>query len=170
MKPRLFATAIVASLLPEALVAQDAPAPEAGGGPVDLAAFSGDAAAGEQQFARQCVSCHVVQNEAGEVLAGRNARTGPNLWQAVGNRPAHVEGFAYSSAMKAYGESGVLWAEDNLVHYLLDPTAHLREALGDSSARSKMAYKVRDEGQARDIAAYLATFGLPAGEQPGTGG
>ncbi len=32
---------------------------------------TGDAAAGEEQFNRQCIACHVVQNEAGEVLAGR---------------------------------------------------------------------------------------------------
>lgn len=162
-----FRAAIAALLLPGAAFAQDAP--EAGA-PVDLAAFTGDAAAGEQQFARQCVSCHVVQNDAGEVLAGRNARTGPNLWHTVGNRPAHVEGFAYSDALLAYAETGAVWGEENLVAYLLDPTAYLREALGSPSARSKMAYKVRDEGQARDIAAYLATFGLPPEEQPAAEG
>lgn len=42
-------------------------------------AASGDAAAGEKAF-RQCISCHVVQNEAGDTLAGRNAKTGPNLY------------------------------------------------------------------------------------------
>lgn len=39
-----------------------------------------------------------------------------------------------------------------------NPTGHLREALGDPGARSKMAYQLRDEDQARDVYAYLATF------------
>ena len=42
-----------------------------------LAQASGDPAAGEAHFARQCVSCHVVVDPSGETLAGRSARTGP---------------------------------------------------------------------------------------------
>ena len=45
----------------------------------DAHAASGDAAAGERLF-NQCVACNVVQNEAGDTLAGRNARIGPNLY------------------------------------------------------------------------------------------
>ncbi len=141
--------AAAAALLPGAVFAQE---------------VSGDAAAGEQQFGRQCVACHVVANAAGEVLAGRNAQTGPNLFEIVGRQPGAMPDFDYSEAMTAYGETGVVWEEANLVSYLLDPTAHLREALGDDSARSKMAYKVREESQALDLVAYLASFGVTEGE------
>ena len=149
MTTRIFAAA-AALLLPGAAFAQ---------------AFSGDAAAGEQQFGRQCVACHVVQDPAGEVLAGRNAQTGPSLYQVVGRTPGTLPDFSYSDGMIAYGETGVVWEEANLLPYLLDPTAHLREALGDDSVRSKMAFKVRDEQQALDIIAYLASFGVTESEE-----
>ena len=59
---------------------------------------TGDAAAGEQAFARQCVSCHVVADADGNVLAGRNARTGPNLYNLVA-RGIAVEDFDYGDSI-----------------------------------------------------------------------
>jgi cytochrome c len=53
----------------------------------------GDAAAGEEQFNRQCVSCHVVADADGNVLAGRAAKTGPNLFGVAGRVPGTVDGF-----------------------------------------------------------------------------
>ena len=118
----------------------------------------GDATAGEEHFQRQCVACHVVQDEAGEVLAGRNARVGPNLYGVVGRVAGSLEDYDYSDLMAAYGETGAVWEEANFVAYLQDPTGYLREALGTDSGRSKMAYQVRDEQDAHDLYAYLATF------------
>lgn len=122
------------------------------------AAPAGDAAVGEAVFGRQCVACHVVQAPSGEVLAGRSARTGPNLHGVVGRTPGTHPDYAYSDSMEAYGATGAVWEEANLVPYLQDPTAFLRDALGDPRARGRMAYKVRDEQDARDVAAFLATF------------
>lgn len=119
----------------------------------------GDAAAGEEQFNRQCVACHVVADANGEVLAGRNARTGPNLYGIAGRVKGSVEDFRYSDALIALGEAGSLWTEENFVGYVQDPTAWLREATEDRRARGKMAYQVREEAQAYDLYAYLATFG-----------
>ena len=76
--------------------------------------------------------------------------------------PASVEGFNYSDALVAYGEAGAVWDEVSFVGYVQDPTAFLREALDDNRARSKMAYQVRDEGQATDLYAYLARFSADA--------
>lgn len=118
----------------------------------------GDVAAGEEQFNRQCVSCHIVQNANGEVLAGRTARTGPNLFGLAGGKIGAVEGFRYGDSIIALGEAGAVWDENSFVAYVQNPTGYLREALDDSRARGKMAYQVRDEGQAEDIYAYLATF------------
>lgn len=121
-------------------------------------AATGDAAAGEEQFNRQCVSCHVVEDADGNVLAGRAAKTGPNLYGVAGRTPGIVEGFRYGDAIVAYGETEAVWVEENIVVYLQDPTSFLREALDDRRARSKMSYKVRDETDALNIYAYLATF------------
>jgi cytochrome c len=130
-----------------------------------LAAFAspvlaeGDAAAGEEQFDRQCVACHVVRDDAGEVLAGRSARTGPNLYAIEGRVFGAVEDFRYGDAIIALGEAGTAWDEESFVAYVQNPTAYLREATEDRRARGKMAYQVRDPQQAADIYAFLATFG-----------
>jgi cytochrome c len=124
------------------------------------ASTQGDPAAGEEQFNRQCVACHVVQNAAGEVLAGRNAHVGPNLFGVAGRTPGSQAEFVgkYGDSMTAYGETGAIWAEENFVKYVQDPTGFLREVLSDRRARGKMAYQVREEAQAYDLYAYLSTF------------
>jgi cytochrome c len=158
--PAILATLALAALLPALAAAQEAQG-------ASLAAPTGDAAAGEAVFERQCASCHVVQDEAGAVLAGRSARTGPNLHGVVGRVPGTHPDYAYSDAMEAYGDTGAVWEEASFVPYVQDPTGFLREALGDPRARGKMAYRVRDEQDARDVYGFLATFpagGAPAGE------
>jgi cytochrome c len=118
----------------------------------------GDAAAGEEQFNRQCVACHVVADASGEVLAGRNARTGPNLYGVAGSAIGSIEDFDYSDSIAALNEAGEVWTEEMFVGYVQDPTGWLRETLDDRRARGKMAYQVRDEAQAYDLYAYLSTF------------
>ena len=120
--------------------------------------LTGDAAAGEEQFNRQCVSCHVVANEAGDVLAGRNAQTGPNLYALDGRTMGVVEDFRYSDALVALGAEGRVWTEEDFVPYSMDTTAWLREATGDRRARSLMSWRVREEQQARDIYAFIASL------------
>ena len=121
-------------------------------------AFAQDVAAGQEQFERQCVACHVVVNEAGETLAGRNAQTGPNLYGVAGRTPGAYPDFEYSDSMVAYGETGAVWEEANFVAYVQDPTDFLRTELDDRRARGKMAFQVRDAAQAADIYAYLASL------------
>ena len=120
---------------------------------------SGDAAAGEEAFS-QCVSCHVVEDESGEVLAGRGAQTGPNLYGVAMRQAGVVEGFRYSDSMVEAGEAGMVWDEANFAPYLQDPTGHLREVLDDRRARGKMTYRLRGgDEEALNIYAYLAQFG-----------
>ena len=125
-----------------------------------LPAFAGDIAAGENAFQSQCQNCHNVINEEGEVLAGRqNVRTGPNLYGVIGRQPGVVDGFRYGASLVEVGETGVVWEEEEMVAYLLDPTTYLRETLDDRRARSQMSFRVRDETTARDIIAFLGQFG-----------
>lgn len=118
---------------------------------------SGDPAKGEAVF-KKCVSCHVVQNGAGEVLAGRNAKTGPNLYGVAGRHAGSVEGFRYGDSLKAAGEAGLVWDEEHFVAYVLDPKKFLADYLNDPKARSKMSFKLRSEDEAKDVYAYLAQF------------
>ncbi|WP_412508888.1 c-type cytochrome [Roseovarius sp. SYSU LYC5161] len=123
-------------------------------------AASGDAAAGEQAFDRQCVTCHNVVNEDGDVLAGRpNMRTGPSLYGVAGRPIASVEDFRYGPGITQLAETDMVWTEENFVAYLQDPTGWLREATGDDRARSRMSWRVRNPVDAVNIYAYLASLG-----------
>lgn len=123
------------------------------------ASGNGDAANGEAEFGKQCVSCHVVADADGNVLAGRAAKTGPNLYGLAGRGIGTVEGFRYGKDIVEVGANGGVWTEAEFVAYAQDPTAYLRTTLDNNRARSKMSYKVRDEQAAIDLYAYLATFG-----------
>lgn len=119
---------------------------------------SGDLANGEAQFSRQCVACHVVRDDTGEVLAGRSAKAGPNLYKIAGAQLASAEGFRYGDSLKAAGEAELVWTQEAFSAYVQDPTKWLRDALDDRRARSKMGYKVRSEQEALDIFAYLSSL------------
>ncbi len=123
--------------------------------------FQGDVANGEEQFNRQCVACHVVKNDDGETLAGRNGRSGPNLFAMAGRTLGTVDGFRYGKSIVEAGELGAIWTEENFVGYLQDPTNWLREKLDDKKARAKMSARVRKADDAYDIFAYVATFTDP---------
>ncbi|MBN2761423.1 MAG: c-type cytochrome [Rhodobacteraceae bacterium] len=131
-----------------------------------LPAFAQDAENGATVFQRQCQNCHNVVDDAGEVLAGRpNMRTGPNLYGVIGRQAGVVDGFRYGADLVAAGaEAGVVWSEEAITAYVQDPRSYLQEVTGNNRARSQMAFQVRSESDAADVAAYLATFG--ATEEP----
>lgn len=131
----------------------------------DLTA-TGDAAKGEKAF-KKCQSCHVVQNDEGETLAGRNGKTGPNLYGIVGSAAGKVEGFRYGNDLVAAGEAGMVFDEATFVAYVMDPKGAIQEATGDGKARSKMSYRVRKEDEAKDLYAFLKSL-QPAMEDGGS--
>jgi cytochrome c len=118
---------------------------------------AGDAEAGAKVF-NKCQTCHVVQNEAGETLAGKNAKTGPNLYGIVGRAAGTYPEFKYGESIVALGASGFTWTEADLVAYVADPAKFLKEKSGDSKAKSKMVFKLTNETEAANVAAFLATF------------
>lgn len=120
-------------------------------------AVTGDAEAGERAW-RQCQSCHVVETPDGEVLAGRAAKTGPNLWGVAGRVAGSVEDYRYSDIIVLAGSEGLAWTEETFVPYVMDPTGYLREVTGDNG-RGKMSYKVRSQEDAVNLYAFLAQFG-----------
>ena len=118
---------------------------------------AGDAEAGAKVF-NKCQTCHVVANEAGETLAGKNAKTGPNLYGIIGRAAGSYPDFKYGESIVALGAGGFTWTEADLVAYVADPAAFLKEKSGDSKAKSKMMFKLKDEQEAADVAAFLASF------------
>lgn len=128
---------------------------------------SGDIAAGEEQFIR-CAACHVVVDDEGNTIAGRNAQVGPNLYGIAGRQVGSVEDFRYSDSLVEVGAEDGLdqdWNEEHFVGYVQDPTGWLREVLDDRRARGKMAYQVRSEEDAANLYAYLHSVAPPAMEE-----
>ena len=125
-------------------------------------AGSGDPVAGEKAFSK-CQTCHVVRDDEGTTLAGRSAKTGPNLYGIIGRQAGSVEGYRYGKSIVKAGEEGLIWDEETFVAYVQDPTGWLRERLGDSKARGKMSFKVRSDEDAVNLYAFLVSIGPEGG-------
>jgi len=113
----------------------------------------GDAAAGEGEF-RGCAACHSIVDPDGNRLAGRGAKTGPNLYGIVGQAMGAQEGFRYRDGMKLANEQGLVWDAESLAEYIPDPQGYIRTATGDASVRVGMArQRVKNID---DLVAFLA--------------
>lgn len=106
-----------------------------------VAANAQDAAAGKTVF-NQCRACHQVGETA------KNA-VGPVLNGISGRKSGSVAGYNYSDANK---NSGKTWDDATFLAYIKDPKGFM--------PGNKMAFAgVKDEQKAKDLLAYLKTFG-----------
>ena len=140
-------------------------------------ATAADAVAGEKVFKR-CKACHVVGPEA-------KNKNGPQLNGIVGRVAGVAAGFKYGSGIiEARGEvgedadgdgyldvpegsTGLVWTEEALLEYLLNPKKYLIKVTGNDKAKARMALRLKKEDQRANVIAYLKTFGLdgnPAAE------
>jgi cytochrome c len=117
---------------------------------------TGDAAAGESVY-NKCKACHMI--EGPDEVFVKGGKVGPNQYGLHTRAPGSLEGFRYGDDLVAVGDVVEQWTEEEFVAYVADPRAYLREKLGDDSARSKMAFKRPDEQEARDVWAYIVSFG-----------
>lgn len=118
---------------------------------------AGDVEAGKKVF-NQCQTCHAVVDPDGNVLAGKNAKTGPNLYAVVGRAAASYPEFKYGDGIKELGAKGYVWTEADIATYVQDPTKFLKEQTGDDKAKSKMMFKVKKPDDAANVAAFLASL------------
>jgi cytochrome c len=115
-----------------------------------------DVTKGKQIF-NQCMLCHRVGPDA-KILIG------PVLNDVIGRQAGTFPGFHYSSLMTAAGQNGLVWNEDLIVQYIVDPTAFLQKFLTDkgkpdlAKGSSLMTFKLLDEQQRKDVVSYEATF------------
>lgn len=101
-----------------------------------------DAAAGEKT-AKVCVACHSFAD------SGAN-KVGPGLWEVVNRKPGSHEGFKYSDAMVAFGESHS-WDYATLDAYLTNPKAEV--------PGNKMAFAgLKKPDDRANVIAYLRTL------------
>ncbi|MBL3701242.1 cytochrome C [Sulfitobacter sp. BDSS02] len=122
---------------------------------------SGDAKKGEREF-NKCRSCHTIVSDSGDAIV-KGGKVGPNLYGILNRTPGSVNDYNYSEGMVALGETGIVWDEAHFTDYVMDPTAYLKKHTEDSSARSKMTFKLRKEEDAANVWAYLVSVG-PAAE------
>jgi len=100
-------------------------------------ALAGDADNGKRLF-NQCVSCH-------SVVANTPKKVGPHLGGLFGRKAGSVADFAYSKALK---DSGVVWNEETVAHYIARPSDFIKGG--------KMAYAgMRKDSDRDDLIAYL---------------
>lgn len=118
---------------------------------------AGDAAKGEAVF-KQCQTCHIVADAEGKVLAGKAAKTGPNLYGVVGRTAGTYPEFKYGDDMLAAGAKGLVWDEVLMAEYLADPSAFLKKTLDDKGAKGKMQFKVKKAEDAQNVVAYIASL------------
>lgn len=101
---------------------------------------SADVATGEAQV-KKCAVCHSFEKD------GPN-KVGPPLYGIVGRAIASSPNYAYSNALKAFGEGGKVWDIDTLSAFLTDPKATV--------PGTKMLFAgVKDEEQRAAMVAYL---------------
>jgi cytochrome c len=112
----------------------------------------GDAARGEKLFSA-CAGCH-------QVGKGAQNKVGPHLDGLLGRPAGSVEGFKYSSAMRAAGEGGMTWTAENIAKYLEKP----REFIPGN----RMSY--RGMPKAQDRADLVAWLEVVSREKPGEAG
>ena len=116
-------------------------------------ALAGDAAKGEADF-KKCKACHAITADDGTEIQ-KGGKVGPNLFGVIGRQIGALEGFAFGASTVAAGADGTVWDEAMLAAYVADPGAWLKEKTGDTGAKSKMTFKLKEGGE--DIAAYLAS-------------
>ncbi len=108
---------------------------------------AGDAGKGEKVF-KKCKACHS--------LAGGKNKVGPSLAGIVGRKAGSAAKYKYSKSLKAAAAKGLTWDEASLGKYLANPKTYLREYLDDKKAKSKMAFKLRKDGDRDNVIAFLA--------------
>lgn len=99
---------------------------------------------GEKVF-KKCKACHQVGGKA-------KNKTGPVLNGIVGAPIGAVEGFKYSKAMKALGEEGAVWDDENLTAFLTKPKKFLK--------KTKMSFAgLKKEADIEAVTEYLKSHG-----------
>jgi cytochrome c len=111
--------------------------------PLSALAVDGDPKAGKKTFSG-CKACH-------QVGAKVKIRIGPVLNGIVGRNFGVVDGFKYSSGLKAMAEAGSVWDAQTLDTFLMNPKKFI--------PKTRMAFPgIKDAGKRADVIAYLAQF------------
>ena len=106
-----------------------------------------DTTAGKAVF-KKCSACHQIGENASN-------RAGPALNDLIGRTAGTFEGFKYGKDLVVAGDKGLVWTQELVAQFVADPKVFLRDYLDDGSAKSRMTFRLKDEKQRLDVAAYL---------------
>ncbi|GMH05535.1 hypothetical protein Nepgr_007375 [Nepenthes gracilis] len=98
----------------------------------------GDRKAGEKIFKTKCAHCHTIEKGAAHKL-------GPNLNGLFGRQAGTSPGYSYSASNKI---KAVIWGEDTLYEYLLNP----KKYFPGTRKASPLLEKPKERG---DLIAFL---------------
>lgn len=96
-----------------------------------------------KSVAKKCIACHSFEK-------GGSNKVGPNLWNIVGNKKAHLgAAFNYS---KALIEKGGNWGYEELFAFLKNPKAYIKG--------TRMAFAgISKPQEVADLISYLRSMG-----------
>lgn len=92
---------------------------------------------GKDLFGRRCSGCH----------AADASKEGPRLRGVVGRKAGGVADFQYSDALR---NSGITWTEDQLMKWLEDPEALVKD--------NDMAFRIVNADERAALVAYLKSL------------
>ena len=123
--------------------ATEAPAAAADKGPASIAPMmvSANIEAG-QKYARVCSACHNFEK-------GGPNKVGPNLYNIVNNKHAHMDNFAYSDMMKSMESKK--WTYEELNQFLYNPRSY--------APGTKMAFAgIKSDAERANVIAWLRSL------------
>ena len=108
--------------------------------PISVRLASADVEDGMREEKR-CPPCHTFEQ------GGAN-KVGPNLWNVVGGKTAHLDNFSYSDSLASLGAT---WSFEALDEFLADPKAYV--------PGTKMAFAgVKNPDRRADLIAYMRSL------------
>ncbi|QFY62882.1 cytochrome c family protein (plasmid) [Rhizobium grahamii] len=85
---------------------------------LSLAAFASEACSADLErgarIFRSCAGCHTIDSD--------RSSFGPSLKGVAGRTAGVLNDYEYSTALKAAGEHGLVWTDENLATFLSKPT------------------------------------------------
>lgn len=111
-------------------------------------ATAADAKKGAKVF-NKCKTCHIVE-------ATGPKKVGPPLAGFLGRKAGSLDGYKFSSDLKAAGDKGLVWTDATFLSYMEDTKSFVGGFIGKKKANTKMAFAgLKKSSDRDDLLAYL---------------